>query len=311
LFSFAKPASIYYKKSAYSRNLDETKKANNYLSAKIPAAGQMMGIFLDNLVILVCLAGVGLLIAWQAGAPLLSSLNRCPVRRNRLPLFFPFLQLFVWVAATALLGEIIKKALASRPGSVVEFAQTLVLVALEVMMTAFFVLTARFAFVRGLNGFGLRFRAVGKDMFWAAVNLMAVSPVILLLLWLTVQAGRLFFGPEFELQKHQTLVELQNAATAVKIFLVFSTLFVVPVFEELLFRGLLQSTLTAYLARPWASIALTSVVFAAMHPMAHFFGIFALSCCLGYAYEKSGSLLRPIFIHILFNSTSVLAVLLS
>jgi membrane protease YdiL (CAAX protease family) len=254
--------------------------------------------------------GIGLLTVWQVYEPLLSSLDRIPARRNRLPLFFPFLQLFVWIAATALLGEIFKRTLASRPESVVQFAQNLALVALEVAMSAFFVLTARFAFVRGLRGFGLRFRTVGKDMFWAAVNLIAAYPVILLSLWLTVQVGQQLVGPEFELQKHQTLVELQNAATAIKIFLVFSTLSIVPVFEELLFRGLLQSTLTAYLARPWASIALTSAIFAAMHPGTHFFGIFALSCCLGYAYEKSGSLLRPIFIHVLFNSASVLAALL-
>jgi membrane protease YdiL (CAAX protease family) len=285
--------------------------ANNYPGAKMPAAGQMMEILLGNLATLVCLTGVGLLIAWQIQEPLLSSLGRIPARRNRLPLFFPFLQLFVWIAATALLGEILKRTLASRPESVVRFAQTLVLVALEVAMSVFFVLTARFAFVRGLKGFGLRFRTIGKDIFWAAVNLIAAYPVILLLLWLTIQVGRLFVGPDFELPKHQSLVELSgNNPLWMKIFLVFSILVIVPAFEELLFRGLLQSTLTAYLARPWASIALTSVVFAAMHPGTHFFGIFALSCCIGYAYEKSGSLLRPIFIHVLFNSASVLAALL-
>lgn len=277
----------------------------------MPAAGQMMEILMGNLLILACLAGVGLLIAWQIQEPLLSSLDRIPARRNRLPLFFPFLQLFVWIAAMWLLGEIFKRMLASRPESTMQFAQNLVVAALEVAMSAFFVLTARFAFVRGLRGFGLRFRTVGKDMFWAAVNLIAAYPVILLSLWLTVQVGQQLVGPEFELQKHQSLVELsENNPLWMKVFLVSIVLTIVPVFEELLFRGLLQSTLTAYLARPWAAIALTSVVFALMHPGTHFFGIFALSCCLGYAYEKSGSILRPIFIHVLFNSASVLAALL-
>jgi membrane protease YdiL (CAAX protease family) len=285
---------------------------NNYPGNEILAAGQMMEILMGNLVMLVCLAGVGLLIFWQIQAPLLSSLDRCPVRRNRLPLFFPFLQLFVWLIATLLLGEILKRILVSHPDNVIRFAQNLVLVTLEIAMSAFFVLTAQFAFVRGLKGFGLRFRTVGKDIVWAAVNLIATYPVILLLLWLTVQVGRLFVGPEFDLPKHQSLVELsENNPLWMKIFLVFSVLVIVPAFEELLFRGLLQSTFTAYLARPWAAIALTSVIFALMHPMTHFFGIFALSCCLGYAYEKSGSLLRPIFIHIFFNSASVLAAFLT
>ena len=176
-------------------------------------------------------------------------------------------------------------------------------------MSIFFVLMARLAFVRELKGFGLQFRTAGKDLFWAAVNLTTVYPVILLALWVTMKTGQLLFGPDFFLEKHETLVELQNAPVILKCFIVFSTLLVVPVFEELLFRGLIQSVLAAYLKRPWLAIGITSVLFASMHPWTHFLGIFALSVCLGYAYEKSGSLMRSIFIHVLFNTISILAVL--
>jgi membrane protease YdiL (CAAX protease family) len=34
-----------------------------------------------------------------------------------------------------------------------------------------------------------------------------------------------------------------------------------------------------------------------------------LALYLGYAYEKSGSLLRPIFVHAMFNAMSVITVL--
>jgi membrane protease YdiL (CAAX protease family) len=263
------------------------------------------------LTVVLILLGIGLLICWQAQYPLLSSLERCPVRRNRLPLYFPFFQLFVWLAAIGLLNIILQKALSGRSDTTIELYQNIVLMAVEITMAAFFVLVAQFAFVRGLKGFGLRFRTLGKDLFWAAVNLIAVYPVIIFVLWVTIQAGQWLVGPEFNLQKHQTLEELKNASTAVKCFLVFSTLIIVPIFEELLFRGLLQSSLMAYLIKPWLAIGITSVLFASMHPGTHFLGIFALSICLGYAYEKSGSLLRPILIHIFFNSISVLAVLLS
>jgi membrane protease YdiL (CAAX protease family) len=266
---------------------------------------------IDPLTVMFCMLGVGLLAFWQIREPLLGSLNRCPIRRNRLPLFFPFFQLFVWLVAAGLLNEILRKILFSRPEHTIQFVQSLVLAAMEIAMAALFVLTARFAFVRGLKGFGLRFRTVGKDIFWAGVNLVAIYPVILLSLWLTIQAGQWFVGPEFDLQKHQTLVELNQAGPMwMKIGLIFSVVAVAPIFEELLFRGLLQSVLTAYLAKPWLSIGITSLLFASLHYGTHFFGIFALSCCLGYAYEKSGSLLRPIFIHVFFNASSVLAVLL-
>lgn len=260
--------------------------------------------------VLFILLGIGLLISWQVQYPLASSLERCPVRRNRLPLFFPFFQLFVWLAAMGLLNLILEKALSGRSDSTIQFVQGVVLTTVEVVMAAFFILTGQFAFVRGLKGIGLRFRTVGKDLFWAAVNLIAVYPVILLALWATIQAGQWISGPEFGLEKHQTLEELENASMGVKCFLVFSTLIVVPVFEELLFRGLMQSTLAAYLTKPWLAIGITSLMFASMHPGTHFAGIFVLSAGLGYAYEKSGSLLRPILIHISFNTISILAVLL-
>ena len=263
------------------------------------------------LTVLFLALGVGLLVSWQVQHPLLSSLNHCPIRRNRLPLFFPFLQLFVWLAVAGLLNEILKKFPYFQPESTMRFAQNTALTTVEIAMAAFFVLAARLAFVRGLKGFGLQFRTAGRDLFWATVNLIAAYPAIFLLLWLTIYVGQQFAGPGFELQKHQTLVELsQNGPVGMKIFLAFSVLMIVPTFEELLFRGLLQSTLTAYLVKPWLAIGITSLLFALLHYGTHFLGIFALSCCLGYAYEKSGSLLRPIFIHILFNSTSVLAVFL-
>lgn len=265
----------------------------------------------DILMVLFILLGIGLLIVWQVRYPLWSSLERCPIRRNRLPLFFPFLQVFVWLAAIGLLDIILKKVLSGRPDSTILLAQSIVLTAVEVALAAFFILTAQFAFVRGLKGFGLRLCTVGKDLFWAAVNLVAVYPVILLALWVTIQAGQWLVGPDFNLEKHQTLEELQNASMAFKCFLIFSTLIIVPIFEELLFRGLMQSVLTAYFTKPWPAIAITSVVFASMHPGTHFAGIFVLSAGLGYAYEKSGSLLRPILIHLIFNSISIVAALLS
>jgi membrane protease YdiL (CAAX protease family) len=60
----------------------------------------------------------------------------------------------------------------------------------------------------------------------------------------------------------------------------------------------------------WAAIALTSALFATIHANPqHWPALFVLSISIGYAYEKSGSLFRSIFIHALFNATSVISVL--
>jgi membrane protease YdiL (CAAX protease family) len=85
---------------------------------------------------------------------------------------------------------------------------------------------------------------------------------------------------------------------------VFAAL-IVPVFEELLFRGFFQTTLRSLSGSPWVGIVLTSVFFAILHPPTHIPALFMLSVGLGYAYERSGSLLRPILMHIFFNGLSI------
>ncbi|MBN2512643.1 MAG: CPBP family intramembrane metalloprotease [Sedimentisphaerales bacterium] len=265
---------------------------------------------LGTVITLVCLAGVGVLISWQVKTPGLSALEHCPVRRTRLPLFFPFLQLFVWLVGAMLCGEMIKKLLASRPEITIHFVQYAAMTVLDIGLLVFFLLVAKFGFVRGLRGFGLNWRKIPKDLGWAMINLAAIYPVVLMVLHVTVEVGKQFAGPEFKLQEHQTLVEMNQANPVwMQVLLVLFAVAIVPVFEEVLFRGLIQSTLSAHLPSPWMSIGITSALFAGLHYGTHSVGIFVLACCLGYAYERSGSLWRPIFIHILFNSISVAGVL--
>jgi membrane protease YdiL (CAAX protease family) len=60
----------------------------------------------------------------------------------------------------------------------------------------------------------------------------------------------------------------------------------------------------------WLSIAAGAALFAIAHAnTGHWPALFILGVCLGYAYEKSGSLLRPIFIHSIFNAIMVVSAL--
>jgi hypothetical protein len=77
-----------------------------------------------------------------------------------------------------------------------------------------------------------------------------------------------------------------------------------------LFRGLFQTLLRSYIIRPWPAIIFASLIFIIFHANPeHWPALFMLSLCLGYAYEKSGSLFRSIFIHSVFNAMSVFAAL--
>jgi membrane protease YdiL (CAAX protease family) len=57
-------------------------------------------------------------------------------------------------------------------------------------------------------------------------------------------------------------------------------------------------------AARWASIFLTSLIFASVHPAWTIPPIFFLSICLGYAYERTGNLWTSMTIHAVFNMTS-------
>jgi membrane protease YdiL (CAAX protease family) len=101
---------------------------------------------------------------------------------------------------------------------------------------------------------------------------------------------------------------------ALRILIVAGTVVIVPLFEELLFRGLIQTMIRSVLSeigKPvWMAIALSSVLFAIMHEEpGHYPALFILGATMGYAYEKSGSLLRPIFIHSIFNGVMLAATL--
>jgi membrane protease YdiL (CAAX protease family) len=63
-------------------------------------------------------------------------------------------------------------------------------------------------------------------------------------------------------------------------------------------------------AMRWLAVILTSIVFAVIHPLWTAPLIFLLSVCLGYAYERTGSLWVPIVMHAMFNTSSTLMFLL-
>ena len=89
----------------------------------------------------------------------------------------------------------------------------------------------------------------------------------------------------------------------------FAITVLVPLTEEFLFRGLLQSWLKLKFLTPWPAIILSSIVFSLFHfSFEHgmsnielLSSLFLLSCMLGYLYERQRSLWAPIGLHGFFN----------
>jgi membrane protease YdiL (CAAX protease family) len=165
-------------------------------------------------------------------------------------------------------------------------------------------------FARRLKGFGLNVRTIVKDFFMGFVNLLAVWPIMMAAITVTMFVAKLISGAEYEMQRHQQLELIaEYSQLPLRIMIVFLAVVIAPLLEEMLFRGFVQTTIRSFFNirnSAWPAIAASSVFFAIMHAEpGHWPALFILGVCLGYSYEKSGSLFRPIFIHLFFNAYSV------
>lgn len=110
---------------------------------------------------------------------------------------------------------------------------------------------------------------------------------------------------------HATLRELAGADPADPWLwaLVAAVVLLVPMVEEVLFRGAIQGCLRGMTRSPWVAIVLASVVFGAMHIGAAegvaIPGLIVFGTGLGIVYERSGSLLAPMVMHGLFNAGNI------
>jgi membrane protease YdiL (CAAX protease family) len=232
-------------------------------------------------------------------------------RRNNMPAYLPFIALFIWFGAVSLAISATAMLLPDLPDWQSAFLDNAILSIGAIAATAVIIFLARAHFARRLKGFGLNLKTIHKDFFAGVLNLLSVWPLVIVMIIVTTLVGKVIWGQEFEMQQHQELELIRaHSQLPVRVLIIVATVAVVPVFEEMLFRGLFQTMLRSVLLKPWASIAISSGMFAMIHANAgHWPALFVLSACMGYAYEKSGSLFRPIFIHSLFNAASVIAAL--
>ncbi|MFB0554154.1 MAG: lysostaphin resistance A-like protein [Phycisphaerae bacterium] len=290
---------------------------------------------------LICLAGLILFARWLLKTSLgRKALTDSVPRRNNMPVYLPFVPLFICFGTVSLIASITNRVFGDLDGWQSNFLDNLIICISELMAIVVIIFLARIHFARRLKGFGLNVKTIVKDFFAALVNLLAVWPLITAAILLTMFFGEQIWGQEYQMQQHQQLTlmtEYPQLPLRIMIFIV--AVVIASFFEEMLFRGLFQTTIRSYFeARlwspiaqgtghedrvlasmrrsgtdrygAWAAILISSGLFAATHAdTGHWPALFVLGVCLGYAYEKSGSLFRPIFIHSFFNATSIIATL--
>ncbi len=260
------------------------------------------------------------------------SLADSVLRRNNMPAYLPFVPLFIWVLANSITASIAKKLFSNLRDWQNDFLDNLILGISELIAIAVIIFLARIHFTRRLKGFGLNIKTIVKDFFAAFVNLLAVWPLIVSAMVITIYFGELFWGGEYQIQQHQQLKLItEHPQLLSQILIAVVAVVIVPLFEEMLFRGLFQTTIRSYIEAfcsllvpqnkaeeerttdsngAWPAIVISSGLFTMTHANAgHWPALFVLGVCLGYSYEKSGSLFRPIFIHSFFNAISIIATL--
>lgn len=188
---------------------------------------------------------------------------------------------------------------------------------------------------------GLRMGQLGPGFLRALVGIIILLPVVsfsavLLELWYR-QIG-------YEHPSEHDLLRVMKDVTEPlqRIGLIAGATILAPVFEEILFRGHLQSLIVSWIGdiicyvhgpapptvpvdpaltasnetapamgsaeteRPlwslWLGVIITSLLFAIIHAAWSAPMIFLLSIGLGYAYERTGNLWVPLGIHVLFNA---------
>lgn len=152
---------------------------------------------------------------------------------------------------------------------------------------------------------------VGIGTWFVAFPIMAVAGKLVYLFLYS-------FGLE-EVPNQTAVSHVKDAleSPALFSFIAIDIVFFVPILEEFIFRGCLQTYLKSRIGMIKA-IVLASMIFAAFHfSFAQGLGniellvsLFILSCFLGFIYEKQKSLLASISLHAFFNAVTVALILL-
>ena len=103
---------------------------------------------------------------------------------------------------------------------------------------------------------------------------------------------------DFLVNFHLSSIYLNNSLIAVGSFI--ATVFISPISEELIFRGVLLNRFKLVLPT-LISVLVTSLLFASMHPFGSIISAFIFAICMAILYLKTDNIMVPIFAHFLNN----------
>lgn len=137
-------------------------------------------------------------------------------------------------------------------------------------------------------------------LLWAGITAILFIPIIgLIALAIQIALGLPIENPQLDFLAPQDI-----NWSGILAMVVFGG-FIVPVAEEIFFRGVLYRWMRQSL-KIWPAIIISSLIFGLMHgDIAVAGATFIMGIILAWFYERSGSLWAPITIHIINNATKL------
>jgi membrane protease YdiL (CAAX protease family) len=242
-------------------------------------------------------------VAWRLVSPRRDPLAAAPLRPNRLRGDILLVAVFAYLMAAVMLQWAVELA-----GGSTESVLATLLIGSGAQLVGIVIClgVASGTFEGGVRSYLIGGRPARGRLWPVSTAVMTVAAIGLCPIVRDVTvAGIRFFSPDHAFDPHPTIRALHDVSQpfGVHVALWLGAVVVAPLAEEFFFRGLLQTLFVKVLRSRWMAILLASLVFGAVHfSQAHAVpALIALGLLMGYAYERSGSLLPPVLIHAVFN----------
>lgn len=169
---------------------------------------------------------------------------------------------------------------------------------------------------KSIFGFHFFFPVDWKKIWFGCFAYLIALPITTLITYFITTMLETVY-PHYQEKEQLAILHLKMIAHSFPLLMITIVLFVIigPIIEEFLFRGILQNWLKNHCSRLWA-VTMSAIIFALFHfsylqgmtNLPLLFTLTALGFLLGFVYEKQGSILTPIALHMTVNACSTMAV---
>lgn len=244
-------------------------------------------------------------------------LRGSPLRTNKLSLIWVWLTLLAYFTSALIGNALVSVYTVGGSNADLDLWRSIIAGNIhQVIVIAATLAIASQTFTAGMPGLGIGRQSFARDIAGAVLVLLVSLCVCNLLGWATEALFRAV-SPQCKIPPHPvfTVLSMPYSPLFIHINTIIGAVLFAPIGEELLFRGILQTGFHKIfparhhsLYHRWASIVCVATLFGLMHwgTPQNVPALIVLGVLLGYLYERTGSLLAPIYLHMLFNSKSVL-----